>query len=236
MAILIDKNTKQGLDGAFKRMCRVFGLSEGNEISNISDILNNDKVMPARLDMPVNDAFSTAAVGGLLVPATYWYRVTAVNAAGEESIASVETSQVVGAGTNTNTVTVAWLATGGAVTYNVYGRTTGAETKITASVGTTGLSYVDVGPAASGLSGALPTGTTINAMAGTGTVLLGGTVCVILNSNVAAGDMILVTPLDLDATLVTFKAVATAGTITVTGGAGAGANWKFHWSVVKKSV
>ncbi len=105
------------------------------------------------LATPVNAAFSTATTGGSLTAATYYYRVTAVNSAGE-TLASTETSQVVPAGTATNVVVVNWGAVTGAASYNVYGRTTGAETKITASIGTTGLTYTDTG---SSLSGALPT-------------------------------------------------------------------------------
>ncbi len=106
----------------------------------------------AAVATPVNATFSTATTGGSLAAGTYYYRVTAVNAAGE-TLASTETSQVVPAGTATNTVTVNWGAVTGATSYNVYGRTTGAETKITASIGTTGTTYIDTGSA---LSGALP--------------------------------------------------------------------------------
>ena len=112
----------------------------------------------APLATPVNSAFSTLSTGGSLAQSTtYFYRVTAVNATGE-TLASTETSQVVGAsGTATNTVTVNWGAVAGATSYKVYGRTTGAETLITASVGTVGTTYTDTGSA---LSGALPAANT----------------------------------------------------------------------------
>jgi hypothetical protein len=104
---------------------------------------------------PVNAAFSTATTGGSLVAATYWYRVAAINSRGR-TIASTETSQVVPAGTSTNTVTVNWGAVTGATGYGVYGRTTGAE-QLIADVGAV-TTYVDTGSITP--SGALPTANT----------------------------------------------------------------------------
>ena len=111
----------------------------------------------APLALPVNAAFSTATTGGTLVPATYWYRVAATNAQGT-TLASTQTSQVVPAGTNTNTVTVNWALIVGATGYKVYGRTTGAELLMaTISSGST-LTFVDDGSVTP--AGALPTAAT----------------------------------------------------------------------------
>ncbi len=77
---------------------------------------------------------------------------------------------------------------------------------------------------------------TNNNMAGKSAVALGASACVVTNSNVVATDVILVTPLSTDATLVTWKAVASAGSFTVTGGAAAAADWSFQWAVVKVAV
>lgn len=118
-------------------------------------------IYPADLATPVNAAFATASTGGSLVPATYYYRVSAINSLGE-TLASTETSQVVGAGTNTNTVTVNWGAVTGATGYKVYGRSTGAELLI-ATVGAV-TTYVDTGsitpagalPAVNTTAGGLP--------------------------------------------------------------------------------
>jgi hypothetical protein len=107
------------------------------------------------LATPTAAAFSTASTGGSLVPATYYYRVSAINAFGE-TLAFTEASQVVGAGTNTNTVTVNWLTVTGATGYKVYGRTTGAELLI-ATVGAV-LTYVDTGAITP--AGALPAANT----------------------------------------------------------------------------
>ena len=69
---------------------------------------------------------TTATTGGVLAPATYTYRVTAL-IAGVETAVSSPVSQVVPAGTSTNTVTVNWTAVTGATGYKVYGRTSGGE-------------------------------------------------------------------------------------------------------------
>ena len=109
------------------------------------------------LPSPVNAAFSTATIGGSLAAGTYYYRVSAINANGE-TLASTETSQVVPAGTSTNTVTVNWVAVTppagvAAVTgYRIYGRTTGTELFL-ASVGLV-TTYVDTGALTP--AGALP--------------------------------------------------------------------------------
>lgn len=120
------------------------------------DLPDNDEAHA--LPTPVNAAFGTATTGGSLPAGTYYYRVSAVNAYGE-TLASTETSQVVPAGTATNTVTVNWTAVtvpDGVSTvtgYKVYGRTTGAELLL-ASVGLV-TTYVDTGSLTP--AGALPT-------------------------------------------------------------------------------
>lgn len=131
------------------------------------------------LGMPVNGTFSTACTGGTLTDSTtYYYRVTAINLVGE-TLASTETSKATGAcsGANTSTVTVTWAAITGATGYNVYGRTTGAETEITLGTGVTSLSYADTGSA---LSGALPT---VNS---TAYVIAAATKALTLSGNVAS--------------------------------------------------
>jgi hypothetical protein len=67
---------------------------------------------------------STLTSGGQLVAATYGYKVSALSQYGE-TIASAEKTQVVPAGTSTNTVTLTWTTITDAVGYRVYGRTSG---------------------------------------------------------------------------------------------------------------
>lgn len=110
---------------------------------------------------PVNAAFGTATTGGALAPGTYSYRVSAINANGE-TLASTATTQVVPAGTSTNTVTVNWSAPTvpagvSAITgYQVYGRSAGTELLI-ATVGLV-TTYVDTGSVTP--AGALPASNT----------------------------------------------------------------------------
>lgn len=109
----------------------------------------------AALAAPVNATHTTDDEGGELTDATYYYRVSALNALGE-SLASTETSIVVPEGTETNIVTVKWAAVTGATGYRVYGRTTGAE-ELIAEVGDV-LEYIDTGEITP--AGALPSADT----------------------------------------------------------------------------
>ena len=124
--------------------------------------MGQSTILATTLTTPTNAAFSTDSTGGSLVPATYYYRVSAINAVGE-TLASTETSQVVGAGTNTNTVTVNWGAITNATGYKVYGRTTGAELLI-ATVGAV-TTYIDTGSVTP--AGALPVANTTGGGLGT---------------------------------------------------------------------
>lgn len=105
------------------------------------------------LATPVNVAFTAGA--GTLPIATYYYRVSAINAIGE-TLASTETSLALGVigGVNVN-----WGAVAGATGYKVYGRSTGAELLI-ATVGAVA-TYLDGGSITP--AGALPaSNTTVN--------------------------------------------------------------------------
>jgi len=119
----------------------------------------------AALTTPVAPTFTTATTGGTLAPGTYYYRITAVSGTGE-TLASTEASQVVPAGTSTNTVTLTWAAVSGAETYKVYGRTTGAELLIASAVSV--LTYTDTGSITP--AGALPTGNTTGYLTLTGQI------------------------------------------------------------------
>jgi hypothetical protein len=77
-----------------------------------------------------------------------------------------------------------------------------------------------------------PGAATINAPSGISAIAASASSVVITNSAVSATDRILITPLDLDTTLLQFKAVAGSGSFTVTGNATATATWKFGWLVV----
>ena len=115
----------------------------------------------AQLAAPVNDTFTSANSGGTLADNTaYYYRVAAVNAQGGTSLASTETSITTsGTGGGAHTVTVKWIAVTGAVTYKVYGRTTGGELFM-ANVTAPTVQWVDDGSVTP--AGALPAATTSN--------------------------------------------------------------------------
>ncbi len=94
-----------------------------------------------------------ATTGGSLAAGTYWYRVSAVNAQGE-TIASAEVSRVTGGATATNLCNANWTAIPHAVSYNVYGRTSGAQLLL-ANVAAPLVTFQDTGALTP--SGALPT-------------------------------------------------------------------------------
>lgn len=96
----------------------------------------------APIARPVNAAHTLGA--GTLASATYWYRVTALNAQGE-TFPSTETSLAI---TGPAGVNVNWGAVSGATGYKVYGRTAGGE-QLLATVGavTTWLDGGSVTPA-----------------------------------------------------------------------------------------
>lgn len=77
---------------------------------------------PKPLSTPVNAAFTSGA--GTLGAGTYYYRVAAIDIFGGVTLASTETSLVLGA---TGGVNVNWTKVTDAVGYKVYGRSTGAE-------------------------------------------------------------------------------------------------------------
>jgi hypothetical protein len=106
---------------------------------------------------PVLTYASTASTGGTLADSTtYFYRVSAIMAAGAdgavfETLAVAQgAGQAVSSGTATNTVTITWTAVPGATGYRVYGRLTGAA-KLIATLGNV-LTFTDTGATAYPLS------------------------------------------------------------------------------------
>jgi hypothetical protein len=142
-------------------------------------------VSASALATPVNGTHTTAATGGTLVPGTYYYRVSATNALGQ-TLASTETSKVVPAGTNTNTVTVVWGVVMGATGYKVYGRTTGAELLMATVTSGNTLLWLDDGSVAP--AGALPTANSTGGVAITGVASGQNAILIPTNSRLCFGD------------------------------------------------
>jgi hypothetical protein len=107
------------------------------------------------LATPVNAAFTDNPGGGALAFNTsFFYRVTAFNAAGE-TLASAETSVTTSNNaSNNHAVNVNWNRVPGALGYKIYGRSTGAEVYIAGVLGEGTLTYSDTGAITP--SGALP--------------------------------------------------------------------------------
>ncbi len=119
--------------------------------------VDGTNIWDRRIPAPVNAVFTAGA--GTLATATYYYRVSALNALGE-TLASTETSLAI---TGPAGVNVNWAGVPGATGYKVYGRSIGAELFI-AQVGMVH-TYLDTGSITP--SGALPGADT--SMGGTGT-------------------------------------------------------------------
>ena len=77
-----------------------------------------------------------------------------------------------------------------------------------------------------------PDDCTINKPSGKAAVAIGDSACVVTNSCVTTSSIIIITPLDIDATLVNWKAVPASGSFTVTGNTTATAAWKFQFLVL----
>lgn len=115
-------------------------------------------LLSAQLPAPVNAAFSQTDTDGVLPPSTtYYYRVSALDGAGGETLASTETSGATSAAAgNTHAMVVNWTAVAGATGYKVYGRGAGVELLI-ATVGDV-TTYTDTGSITP--AGALPASNT----------------------------------------------------------------------------
>jgi len=114
---------------------------------------------------------STATTGGALAAATYYYKVTTLDAIGGETRASSEASiTTTGA---TSTVTLTWTAIQGASSYRIYrGTSAGAENVYYSS---TSASFTDTGAANTGGSPAVVTSAYVNKLSASGaSYLLGG--------------------------------------------------------------
>ncbi|HSL21394.1 MAG TPA: hypothetical protein VK886_07660 [Vicinamibacterales bacterium] len=87
-----------------------------------------EPIVPA----PAGVAATASASGGVLTGGTYAYRIVARRPAGQTNIAqspaSSEVTAVLPAGTVSGSVTVSWEAVPHATGYDVYGRTSGAQT------------------------------------------------------------------------------------------------------------
>lgn len=115
-------------------------------ISNSTEVVDGTNVWDRSINPPVNAAFTAGS--GSLATATYYYRVTALNALGETTPSTETSIALTGpAGVNVN-----WAGVPGATGYKIYGRSTGAELFI-AEVGKVE-TYLDTGAITP--SGAMP--------------------------------------------------------------------------------
>lgn len=85
-----------------------------------------------------------------------------------------------------------------------------------------------------GDSTASPGSATVNELQGRSAIAAAASTCTITNHQVAAGDVVMVTLEDLDATATRLKVAVAAGSFTVTANAAATATTKFAWKLVKE--
>jgi hypothetical protein len=84
-----------------------------------------------------------------------------------------------------------------------------------------------------GDSTSLPGNATINSVVGKAAIASTTDMCVVTNSVVRPGDIVMITPLDNDSTLTTWKVTVSDGEFTVTGNASAAAAWRFQFLVIR---
>lgn len=124
--------------------------------SNLSNIAGTVPVAnTAAIPAPSTPGLTNITTGGTLAAATYYYKVTALTAAGE-TIGSSESSVVTTGATSS--VGLAWPAVAGATSYKVYrGTASAGQNTYYASAGT---SFTDTG--AAGTAGTVPVANTAN--------------------------------------------------------------------------
>jgi hypothetical protein len=124
-------------------------------------------ILSPTLPTPTADTFVLADAGGTLPDSTTeYYRVSAINAAGE-TLAFAEVSQATGTGGagDAHVITVKWLEVDGASGYRVYGRATGAQEFMAEVSGGSTLTWDDDGSVTP--DGALPAENTTSGQPGT---------------------------------------------------------------------
>ena len=100
-------------------------------------------IVSANISTPAGLAVTSSTTGGTLVPGTYEYQISAVNANGETLATSPVTSVLAGS-TSTFSTTLTWDAVPLATGYNVYGRVSGSLGLIT-TIGAGTLTFTDTG-------------------------------------------------------------------------------------------
>lgn len=101
-------------------------------------------ISSTNVEAPTGFTGTSTSTGGTLVPATYEYQISSLSSTGE-SLASNSFQIVIGAGTNTNAVTLTWNNVSGATGYNIYGRTTGGTYGLITTIGAGTLTFTDTG-------------------------------------------------------------------------------------------
>lgn len=94
-------------------------FSAGNTVQAF--VANNINILLS-MSVPGTPTMGTSTTGGTLAAATYYYRITAIDARGVESLGSVQAS-IITTGT-TSTTTLTFAPAPGAVSYRVYRSTT----------------------------------------------------------------------------------------------------------------
>jgi len=100
-------------------------------------------IVSSNITTPTGLAVTNSMTGGILVPATYEYQISAINASGETLASEPVTTVIAGAGT-TYANTLTWNNVPYATGYNIYGRTADAIGLIT-TIGQGTLTFTDTG-------------------------------------------------------------------------------------------
>lgn len=146
--------TKKGMDVTIKLdMAELLNASVQTLIYGAANVIST--AATANLAAPVLTLGTTSTSGGTLPAGATFWKITAINAAGE-TVGSNEVTAVLTGSTSSQPLT--WVAITGATGYKVYrGTSAGAESVLVTSLGTV-TSYTDTG--AAGTAGTVPTANT----------------------------------------------------------------------------
>lgn len=117
----------------------LYTVASGQSVKVAHGVLCN---VTATMPAPILTLGTTSTTGGTLAAGTYYWKVSALNAAGETLASNEVTATTTG---TTSSQPLSWPAVAGAVSYNVYrGTTAGGEN---VKYNTTSTSYTDTGAA-----------------------------------------------------------------------------------------
>ncbi|HEV2349960.1 MAG TPA: hypothetical protein VG028_08975 [Terriglobia bacterium] len=146
-ALIFDTRANGGNQTERMRISSAGNLGIGTVAPQQPLTLGPSKVLAMEMVAPGVTSATGSSVGGTLPAGNYWYKVTAIDESGNETVAGTESGEVTVAGT-TSSVTVVWSAVPGAYRYRIYrGQSIGGEDRYFEYMPTVALptTFTDIG-------------------------------------------------------------------------------------------